>query len=346
MALTVTGLENHIEGDRAKRTGKIVFDTSYPTGGEAVTAALLGLSQIESLTINGAEAGFEFEYVPSTPSTGSLKVYFGGSTHSHTVGTIAAANSSMNTLMDISTWSYMKGSANTDSSAADQNASPTNGAYCKAAATFTTYAGTLTPTTQPDFTRNVCLVILNDSGSPLNLLEGTTTYTITGTLDGNVQTDTIAWTSTAGNKAIATAKYRYIYSTKAFTTVTNVTWQPAQNPDVNLKATLGLGSLMSIPKSLATPAEADVVKFTAQGVSQAISSIVSTTNNTINVGTRSDNDNVVIRYKTKGYNMVPAITVSGATANTTATAGTEVTNGTNLNSAGLTAVEFEAIGMA
>jgi hypothetical protein len=43
MALTFTESTRFVVGDRVAVSGKVTFDSSYPTGGEAVTASLFGL---------------------------------------------------------------------------------------------------------------------------------------------------------------------------------------------------------------------------------------------------------------------------------------------------------------
>lgn len=49
MALTITLTDdNAVDGDKRVRRGTIQFDNSYPTGGEAVSAADLKLNGIES----------------------------------------------------------------------------------------------------------------------------------------------------------------------------------------------------------------------------------------------------------------------------------------------------------
>lgn len=63
MGLTVT-LSNDWQmnpGDRLATRASIAFDSSYPTGGEALTPAMLGLGTIDFVSI-GNKAGYVFEY--------------------------------------------------------------------------------------------------------------------------------------------------------------------------------------------------------------------------------------------------------------------------------------------
>ena len=59
------------------------MDSSYLTGGEAILASDLGLSQIRSLQLN-PHGGYVFEYVPTqttgASTGGTIKGYWTGST--------------------------------------------------------------------------------------------------------------------------------------------------------------------------------------------------------------------------------------------------------------------------
>jgi hypothetical protein len=62
MGVTVTPLEApRAEGNRRKVRATVLFDSSYPTGGEAVTAQSFGLSEIFDLTVLDA-AGYDPAY--------------------------------------------------------------------------------------------------------------------------------------------------------------------------------------------------------------------------------------------------------------------------------------------
>lgn len=184
---------------------------------------------------------------------------------------------------------------------ADQNAAPVNSILLKALATFTALAGTATPTTQPGVPRNVVITIANDSGGSLNLYEGKTTFTITGTnVRGTAMTETVELTSTSGNKAIANTKFRFVQGVKAFASVTSVTWDNA--PDGGLKLSLGIGTRFGLPMPLQAGVYGDVLKVTVNAANVAPSATVAnaggvdTTNNTVNSGTIADGDDVFIEY--------------------------------------------------
>lgn len=53
MALTISNLEYVSLNNKRLRTGKITFDSSYPTGGEALLPNAIGLDVIDSITFSG-----------------------------------------------------------------------------------------------------------------------------------------------------------------------------------------------------------------------------------------------------------------------------------------------------
>lgn len=53
MALTLTKVDAFVVGDRQARIYDVVFDSSYPLGGEAVTPASFGLTHFISAVIAG-----------------------------------------------------------------------------------------------------------------------------------------------------------------------------------------------------------------------------------------------------------------------------------------------------
>lgn len=192
----------------------------------------------------------------------------------------------------------IKGSANTDSATADAASEPTNGHAVSAIATVAAGAYTKGALTNPDLGRNIAIVILNDSGGPLNLYEGAMKFTVTGTWRGAAQTEDITFTSTAGNKAVANTKYRYKYGLKPFDTVTNIVVDHV--PADGLKISAGLGSKVGLPTDLLTPATADVVKATVSAADLVLTSAVDTTNMTVNIGAVADNADFNVVYKVGG----------------------------------------------
>jgi len=51
MALTFSSLNFSVAGNKRRTIGTVTFDTSYPTGGEAVTANQVGMGKIEQFLI-------------------------------------------------------------------------------------------------------------------------------------------------------------------------------------------------------------------------------------------------------------------------------------------------------
>jgi len=70
MALTVTIDEQSIMGSKRVVYGRIAFDTSYPTGGEALTANNLGLGIIDDICFTSAgRLGYLYYTDTSLPAT-------------------------------------------------------------------------------------------------------------------------------------------------------------------------------------------------------------------------------------------------------------------------------------
>lgn len=93
MALTISNLVNYGSvGTQYKINGQITFDSSYPTGGEVLTASQLGLTYIESFEVPVDAGGYTFGSNLTTPATSlTVKVFQGasGSTSSVSGGTPA-----------------------------------------------------------------------------------------------------------------------------------------------------------------------------------------------------------------------------------------------------------------
>lgn len=74
MALTPANVTILYRGPRTQVYGDLVFDSSYAAGGEAVTPAMFGLSEIHALW-PVATAGYNVTYSKTTPTTGTLAIY-------------------------------------------------------------------------------------------------------------------------------------------------------------------------------------------------------------------------------------------------------------------------------
>lgn len=67
MALALTSLQYGTAGNMQLVTGVIAFDSSYPTGGEALTPATLGLTTVAFLVAHPTKGlTFEYDYTNST----------------------------------------------------------------------------------------------------------------------------------------------------------------------------------------------------------------------------------------------------------------------------------------
>lgn len=204
--------------------------------------------------------------------------------------------------------------ANTNNENAD--GAEITGAACVAAySTVAAGAWAVGAITNPEYARNVAITIKNDSGGPLNLFEGVMTFTVTGTdWSGAALSETITITSTAGNKAVATANYRAKYGVKAFKTVTAVTLDNV--PADGLKIGVGKGGKVSVHGTLRTPAEADMIQVVEDGSVLTITGNVDTTNGTFNFDAIAASKVISMLYVavdgSSGTCSQPAVTVTGA----------------------------------
>lgn len=296
MALTIARIANQPDqftGNERRAIRTVTGDSSYPAGGYSITPQTVGGRVVRRFEINSAAAlaGARLRFVWDHGAT-KLRVFKDAGLESYAPG-----------------GGDIKGSTNPAGEATegntDQAAAPVNSALLLAADTFTNFAGTMTPTVQPDVVRNVMITILNDSGGALDLYEGVTTFLITGTdKNGLAQTESVTLTSTSGNKSVANSKYRYVQGVKPFRTVTSVTITNA--PAGGLKGSLGVGSRLGLSQALATATHTDVRKLTVNAANVATGSTltsaggVDTTNNAVNVGTIADGADVGILYEPSG----------------------------------------------
>ena len=93
MALTVSNYQRIADGNKVKIIGTLAFDSSYPTGGEALTPGLVGLSSFDQLEIKSIESGYFFETTVATGGASAQILVYGsggagstsgaGSSHTH-----------------------------------------------------------------------------------------------------------------------------------------------------------------------------------------------------------------------------------------------------------------------
>lgn len=91
MALTVSNLQFGSMGDNKLILCSVAFDTSYPTGGEVITAAQLGCTLIKDIIVNQT-AGYSIQFVPgATAVTAKLKCFdIGAGTPAGTISLVSA----------------------------------------------------------------------------------------------------------------------------------------------------------------------------------------------------------------------------------------------------------------
>jgi hypothetical protein len=100
MALTFSKTASGVMGDKRYFLGTVAFDASYPTGGEAVTAAELEFQlQVDAVIINAQSSLVPTKVVSYDPSTGKLVI----NVEDGTSGIMAeAANASdQSTVVDV-----------------------------------------------------------------------------------------------------------------------------------------------------------------------------------------------------------------------------------------------------
>lgn len=104
MAITHNNLVSTVIGNKRFKFVETTFDSSYPTGGESITAADFDLTSIDAVVVLGASgvaaAGRFFQwdranskllaYNPVTAHTHTAPAFTGGGTHTHVENTAGA----------------------------------------------------------------------------------------------------------------------------------------------------------------------------------------------------------------------------------------------------------------
>jgi hypothetical protein len=76
MALVFSSIKRDSAGSQIRITGKVAFDASYPTGGEAFNATDVNLSRMDSFETKGNDLGYTFDAsIASGGASGNLLVY-------------------------------------------------------------------------------------------------------------------------------------------------------------------------------------------------------------------------------------------------------------------------------
>lgn len=278
MSVTLTILRRgHLIGGMDCRLVDCLFDNSYPTGGEPLSGAEVGLNTILAMIDVNAGSGngsYRFNY---NATTGKILAYRSGAGG---IQTYAQGD--------------IKGSANTDAVGAGNYITiPTNGALIStlAAADNTT---AFTIAVNPDIPRNVGILIKDATGGNTDGLASD--YVIVGTFRGAAQTETISFSvlnlTTMSNGNIA-AKY----GSKPFDAITSITPSAAQ--PTGFQHGVGPGSKLGLPWDLATPAEGDIIKLFKNAAALAITGLYSS-NKTVNFGVLADGDDISVEANTAG----------------------------------------------
>lgn len=258
---------------------KLTFDASYPTGGEPLTPALLDLKKVHHVFVEAAPGGYAVEYDPTNKKL-KARVCAAEANHNHTLSastlTTTLTRTTQRTRIPLLGLQATNTTLITNFAAAD-NTTP------------------FTIASQPGVARNLTVSVKNNSGGPLS--GNAANYAIIGTLaDGEAGNETISFS--AGDLAsMAGAAVVTKAGVKAFALVTSITPSAAQ--PANFQRSAGIADLIGVGIALPTPAEADIIKVTKNGVHLAHAGLYNATNNTLNLATITANDNVVILARAK-----------------------------------------------
>jgi len=259
----------------------LIADTSYPAGGYPLTAADVGLKQIQSAEIVaynalaaqlGVDAVFDGMYNRLVFRKGGPRVvaYTPGG------GDVLA-------------------SANTNQLAADQAANAANGAYIDTLHAVAGGAWAYSEDAEPDCPRNVCISWQADAGG--DTLPTIATIVVTGSFRGIAKTETIVQDFT-GVTAVAANQFRFGYGLQPFDTITNVVITPIAAGQNGLFIGVGIGSKFGLPEDIA--ATGDVYKLTKLDADLSPANIVDATYMTVNFGTVALHDANSIHFLAKG----------------------------------------------
>ena len=257
MGLTIALLSDAFQphGKLRMSVVDITFDSSYPSGGYSIDPREVGLSAIYGMKSLGGSLA-TLGIVPAWYQSGmggKLLVNAGFSRQvAYQLANVRGAPVELAAAEN-----------------ADQafTGGPTNYGYIGSSETFTTMAGhalakSHTISVQPDVPRNIVIAIINDSGGSLNLFEGITTFTVTGKFRGATTTETITFTSTAGNKAIVSNggnNARWKAGVKPWDSITSIVYD--NGAAATLKCAIGLGLRFGLPSPLLTASYTEALKI-------------------------------------------------------------------------------------
>ena len=284
MGLTISNVSRRSVGDEFEVRATAIWNAVYATNGASLTPAMLGLMAIVDLHAR-PKSGYLFEYVVTTQL---LKAYrsaaFAGVA---ALSQFAFADAKGATALTA-------GNATTDLNSDVVNAN----LISTYAAVSTLSGGVLLIALQPDAPRNIQINIKNDSGGALNLYEGNMSIAIVGTFRGAAQTETLVWTSTSGNKAVADTKFRALGSVKPYDTITSIT--VTNTPAATLKIGAGPGHLIGLPVDPVANAEVDLIKMMVTGANVVLTGKYNTTNKTVAMATTADAWDLFLEYNIAG----------------------------------------------
>jgi hypothetical protein len=241
MSLTITNVKRSNMGNRRVRVFNAAFDSSYPTGGEVLSPASIGLRHIDEVFIsNPVLLGYQLSWDRVNKK---ILVYQGSGVKRRLVTQYHAGTSQVT--------DEAATSQTVDSAACVGSAAAPCWRQLAAVAGGPTWAVGAVGTAAAYIPRNARIVFLAPGGG-CNLYEGTAVYTLTGTWRGAAQTENITVTNALANKAVAAANYRWTEGVKPFDTITGCTIDSAAHlPDVGCQIGVGIGARIGLHEGLA-----------------------------------------------------------------------------------------------
>lgn len=296
-------------GDRWMTVNSVQFDNNYLAGGLPLVGTDLGFAS----TVDP-----EFHVQPNMKSGYTVH-------YDHAAGKLQAYAESPGAEFAYAPGGGDVKGATVDSAVrqtTDQTTDVVNGALYVNYQSFTTINGAAgsfgTITTQPAFGRNLQVSIKNASAGNLNLYVGAMVITVVGTFRGAAQTEAITLTTLTGNKAVAHAPdYRSFQGLKPFDTITSASIDATSLASIivsdgALQIGIGPGTLIGLPENTQTGTNADVLALSVNAVARTVAGNMDFTNQTFNVGTTADGDDLAITYKTQGE-VLAGTNLSGVT---------------------------------
>ncbi len=283
----VRGAEN-VVGSLRSDMYDITFDSSYASGGESLVAAAVGLKNLLGVQFMGGNAA-ALGYVPYWDSANDKVVM---------LRTAATAPTTVSEQISYTGVDVLGADADVaGSDTADQAAGPTNDDRIDTLKPVASGTWAYDENNEIDYPRNVCITVQNTTGGTLSFIDGTTSFLVTGFFRGVAQSETISFVLTGGQEDIVAAKFRWKYGVKPFDSITNVVETGLTAAADAIDIGVGIGRLLGLPETPATPAEADFLKVIKEFVDiPAATFVYNDTNQTMDLGAITAAQSFTLNY--------------------------------------------------